>query len=58
MGVLSGTHLLGAGGTPHGIAQRGGKTMIIEIFAIIFMFTSVYLFYVWSVESIDKKKRS
>ena len=31
--------------------------MIIEIFAIIFMFTSVYLFYVWSVESIEKKKR-
>ena len=56
MAVLSGTHHLGAGGTPHGTGQREGETMIIEIFAIIFMFTSVYLFYVWSVESIDKKK--
>lgn len=30
MAVLSGTHHLGAGGTPHGIAQREGVTMTEE----------------------------
>ena len=57
MAVLSGTHHLGAGGTPHGTAQREGETMIIEIFAIIFIFASAYLFYIWSLESTEKKKR-
>ena len=31
--------------------------MIIEVFAIIFIFTSVYLFYIRSLESMEKKKR-
>ena len=31
--------------------------MIIEIFSIIFIFTSAYLFYIWSLESMEKKKR-
>ena len=31
--------------------------MIIEIFAIIFIFASAYLFYIRSLESIEKKKR-
>ena len=57
MAVLIGTHLLGAGGTPHGIAQKEGETMIIEIFSIIFIFASAYLFYIWSLECMEKKKR-
>ena len=57
MAVLSGTHHLGAGGTPHGTAQREGETMIIELFAIIFIFASAYLFYIRSLESMEKKKR-
>ena len=32
--------------------------MIIEILAIIFIFTSVYLFYIRSLEGIEKKKKS
>ena len=31
--------------------------MIIEIFAIIFIFAFAYLFYIRSVESMEKKKR-
>ena len=31
--------------------------MIMEIFAIIIIFSSAYLYYVWSLESIEKKKR-
>ena len=31
--------------------------MIIEIFSIIFIFAFAYLFYIWSLESIEKKKR-
>ena len=31
--------------------------MIIEIFTIIFIFASAYLFYIRSVESTEKKKR-
>ncbi len=31
--------------------------MIIEIFAIIFIFASAYLFYIRSLESMEKKKR-
>ena len=30
--------------------------MIIEIFTIIFIFASAYLFYIWSLESMEKKK--
>ena len=32
--------------------------MIIEIFTIIFIFASAYLFYIWSLESMEKKKKS
>ena len=31
--------------------------MNIEISAIIFIFASAYLFYIWSLESTEKKKR-
>ena len=31
--------------------------MIIEIFAIIFIFATAYLFYIRSLESMEKKKR-
>lgn len=31
--------------------------MIIEIFAIIFIFATAYLFYIRSVESTERKKR-
>ena len=31
--------------------------MIIEIFAITFIFATAYLFYIWSLESTEKKKR-
>ena len=31
--------------------------MIIEIFAIIFIFASAYLFYIRSLECMEKKKR-
>ena len=31
--------------------------MIIEILSIIFIFASAYLFYIWSLESMEKKKR-
>ena len=55
MAVLIGTHLLGAGGTPHGIAQKEGETMIIEIFTIIFIFASAYLFYIFSIERTEKR---
>lgn len=30
--------------------------MIIEIFTIIFIFASAYLFYIWSLECMEKKK--
>ena len=31
--------------------------MMIQIFTIIIIFTSAYLFYIWSLESVEKKKR-
>jgi len=31
--------------------------MIPEVFAIIIILTSAYLFYIWSLESTEKKKR-
>ena len=30
--------------------------MIVEIFAIIIIFASAYLYYVWSLECMEKKK--